>query len=295
MSKESTTSIVYRQMFLEIETELKNKSWTFLFTDGSKIATSTSFSLIHSNGTTITRGVLDEHCSIFSAEATAIKEAAEYANKQKGKFVICSDSRSTINAIENIRMMNPVISRIRDLCIKNPNIIRLMWVPGHSGIHGNELADKIANDSHLSPSILHPVFFEKDITNEINTILQNKYLMEWANYNHRYSKINTDKSKTIFSSTCTRKSAKIMSRLRIGHTKLTHAHILTRSSRPDCIFCFDNQLTVDHILDDCVILLPQRISIFGNVKPSSLLHSINNLSINMFIEFLCKSNLLEEI
>ena len=27
----------------------------------------------------------------------------------------------------------------------------------------------------------------------------------------------------------------------------------------------------------------------------SLLHDLNNLSINMFIDFLCKSNLLEEI
>ena len=105
---------------------------------------------------------------------------------------------------------------------------------------------------------------------------------------------DTDKSKTVFSSKCTLKSTKITARLRIGHTNFTHAHILTRSSRPDCMFCYNNPLTVDHILDDCVVLLPQRISIFGNVKPSSLLHSLNNLSINMFIDFLCKSSLLEE-
>ena len=86
---------------------------------------------------------------------------------------------------------------------------------------------------------------------------------------------DTDKSKTVFSSKCTLKSTKITAGLRLGHRKLTHDHILTRSSRPDCMFCYHNPLTVDHILDDCVVVLPERIAIFGNVKPSSLLQLVN--------------------
>ena len=48
-----------------------------------------------------------------------------------------------------------------------------------------------------------------------------------------------------------RKEDVILTRLRIGHTRLTHRHYLANEDAPECIPC-DRPLTVKHILIQCI-------------------------------------------
>ena len=49
----------------------------------------------------------------------------------------------------------------------------------------------------------------------------------------------------------------ILTRLRIGHTRMTHSFLLTGDSAPECIFC-DLPLTVEHLLVHCTQYDPAR-------------------------------------
>ena len=83
---------------------------------------------------------------------------------QPGKYLIYSDSRSPIDALQNIKKSNSSIFYIRDLCIKHPNKIRLMRVPGNAGFEGNECADRTAKDTHMIPSIMDYSALNSDIS-----------------------------------------------------------------------------------------------------------------------------------
>ena len=50
-----------------------------------------------------------------------------------------------------------------------------------------------------------------------------------------------------------RRDAVVINRLRIGHTRLTHLHLLTGEDLPTCQFC-SLPLTVNHILLECANL-----------------------------------------
>lgn len=53
------------------------------------------------------------------------------------------------------------------------------------------------------------------------------------------------------------KHRRILSRLRIGHTRLTHSHLIDKDDPPDCITC-GVPLTVPHILSDCFAYNTER-------------------------------------
>ena len=293
-AKEKTNPDIYKQLFLETQQKMKLQNWNFIFTDGSKTDCSTSFAVVQCNGTVIKQGLLENHCSVFSAEATAILEAIHFVKSNKGKYVICSDSRSSIEAIKNLRNWDNTIVEIRNICIKQPNKIRLMWVPGHAGISGNEFADIAANEAHITPNFHIYTSFHKDTFNFIKKEIQEQKNMKWNAYNHRYKDLNPFCKKVQFPTDCSSTKSRIIVRLRLGHTQITHEHLLNRSC-PTCPLCNTNIISVDHILNDCPQLQTNRTLIFGRNVPSTLLKNLDLENIDKFINFLDKCNILNKI
>ena len=88
---------------------------------------------------------LPNESSIYSAEAIAIDLAVNIlANPKSSKFIIYSDSKSVLQALQNKDSSTPLITRLLDKMntqSKNNSII-LTWISSHIGIQGNERADK---------------------------------------------------------------------------------------------------------------------------------------------------------
>lgn len=81
---------------------------------------------------------LPNHTSIFIAELFAIDKAIDFAlSTTHNRIVIFSDSLSSLKAITSLEAtQNELGNIIRKLHSANKSI-KLIWVPGHSGIHGN--------------------------------------------------------------------------------------------------------------------------------------------------------------
>ena len=77
--------------------------------------------------------------SILTAELGAILYAIEFISKQPGKYIILTDSLSSISLLKHSDSMrnylsNRIIDRVRALTAHN---IVIEWVPSHVGINGN--------------------------------------------------------------------------------------------------------------------------------------------------------------
>jgi hypothetical protein len=73
------------------------------------------------------------------------------------KYVsICSDSLAALKALQAARTTPPVVQR----CQKSLNVIStqhsvgLYLVPGHAGLRGNEIADKLARDGSVQEGVV---------------------------------------------------------------------------------------------------------------------------------------------
>jgi ribonuclease HI len=89
------------------------------------------------------RNRMRSQTTIFSAEQEAIIKAI-YISKGKGATMIATDSISTMMAGEGTRWTkNP----IREVLNQEKGRVKLMWIPSHSGITGNERADEAAKNA----------------------------------------------------------------------------------------------------------------------------------------------------
>ena len=85
----------------------------------------------------------------------------------------------------------------------------------------------------------------------------------------------------------------IIHRLRIGHTFLTHEHLLRGDTRPGCAVC-GADLTVEHILLHCVSFASDR-ECFYNKTVTTLSELFSNVSTRSIIEFIKKTGLYRKI
>jgi ribonuclease HI len=93
---------------------------------------------------------LPDSTSVFGAELSAIKDSLEWIQQNRvqtenREILICTDSLSAIQAIKfkkkKINICNEIINLINSDRSKS---ITLLWIPGHVGIQGNEIADRLA-------------------------------------------------------------------------------------------------------------------------------------------------------
>ncbi len=141
--KENTMPNLYVQKFFEI---LENfPEYSCIYTDGSKCQNKVASAAVSGRRGFASR--LPDNCSIFTAELTAILMALDniqYFNKDK--IMICSDSKSSLEAMKNKHFENPLVLKILDQCniLSKKYEISFCWIPGHVGIKGNEKADRAA-------------------------------------------------------------------------------------------------------------------------------------------------------
>jgi ribonuclease HI len=103
------------------------------YTDGSKNDEGAGFGVCCLDPHIEIKVGLEKHTTIYEAELLAINNCAETC-------LICSDSQAALKSLQS----NKIKSKTVNKCLENinqlgqNNNLKLVWVPGHSGILGNE-------------------------------------------------------------------------------------------------------------------------------------------------------------
>ena len=85
-----------------------------------------------------------------------------------------------------------------------------------------------------------------------------------------------------------RRDEVVLSRLRLGHSYLTHSYLLKGEPPPECVTC-NYRLTISHILVDCIEYDFFRLILFEN--NFTLTDIFNNVSPNKIISFIKRAGL----
>ena len=88
-----------------------------------------------------------------------------------------------------------------------------------------------------------------------------------------------------------RKEDRILTRLRIGHSRLTHRHYLVNEDFPECIPC-DCPMTIQHMLIECIDTAEIRRQYFNCIDLKTLFNSVAGGTI---LAYLSEINLISQI
>ena len=247
--KSEVDSHIFKTEFLEIKSAYKH--YISIYTDGSKQDEKVACAVISPNFTDSIR--LPDNSSIFTAEAKAIDIALYHIRDQLEKqFIIYSDSLSVLRSLKNLDHRNPLIQQIfrKYNYLSSFKEIVFCWLPSHTNIRGNELADLEAK-SALSLSITNLRIPHSDFKSNIHQYVMNKCQSVWEEQTgNKLHELKPDlNSKCSFLGYSRQIQTKI-TRCRIGHTRLTHSYLLTNEQPPFCISC-NEPFTVKHFLITC--------------------------------------------
>ena len=133
--------------------------------------------------------------------------------------------------------------------------VRFCWIPSHCGIEGNETVDQSAKES-LDQDIdpLAKVHYA-DLKPLINSYIQQLVQIKWDVSVHGrdiyFLKPTLGPPKKCQYLTWAEEV--VITQLRIGHTKATKSHMLSRGPPTTCPHC-GQTLTIDHMLLECAAL-----------------------------------------
>ena len=174
------------------------------------------------------------------------------------------------------------------------------------GVPLNEAADDAARQaaqSNAEPIQLSVPY--KDLYTAIKSSVKSSWQEEWSNTH--CNKLRSIKDSIVASPESAdhnRKSSIIITRLCIGHTRLTHQHLMERRPAPHCPFCANDTFTVEHLLAVCPQLTVSRQRWLSYCTPTTTVEVImkkiltNNykiFEITSIIGFLREHRLLSKI
>ena len=247
-----------------------------IYTDGSKTKDGTAFSIVgYEQNRLLAAEVrkLRDCTSIFSAELYAILLAVRKSQRAHHQDItIVSDSKSSIQAISQLFSKNPLVTLIQEQIQKTNKRYHLCWVPSHVGVSGNERADRAANDATKCNSHLEVSIPKGDIHAQIKKISKAEWLKKWQSTRINQNKFRevTNNLSPLAHSTCEdRKWERTLTRLRLGHSRLTHSYLMSGGAPPSCDNCGEDvRLTIKHLLVECPAHRTARIRFFNSSSPT---------------------------
>lgn len=218
------------------------------YTDGSKTPDGVGFGVICSDYNISTK--IHESESVYSAEAKAILQAIGICKiKNYKKNVIFTDSLSTIEAVKNRSNKSTLATYIRTSIIASAVDIILCWIPAHRGIRFNEEVDnlaKLATNLQFNENVVSM----EDALREIKKTRYDEINNRWNNSTAKLRRVKPDCYKWTSSYRSLRREEVILTRLRIGHSRLTQEYLFKKEAVPLCECGSD--LTIFHIFNECV-------------------------------------------
>ncbi|CAL4095421.1 unnamed protein product [Meganyctiphanes norvegica] len=296
----------------EIQTEIDELDDGIIqcYTDGSHIDRKTGAGIffkpnqiLEVENQTISLGRL---ATVYQAEVIAISNAADIMNKAgitNQTIVILSDSQASLKALAKPLVKQMLVGN----CINNLNIlsqnnlVKLMWVPGHSDIDGNEEADILAKTGAHSlceiPEPAVPVSYRRcrlevrywivkehcKVWNQSDTCLHTKGILRNADKIPAKSLLKLNRNKL----------CQVLQVL-TGHGNLAkHRNKMGKAQSPLCPKCQEAEETPQHYVGDCPAYLNTRISQFGyhTIELSDL---VKNDRIFKLASFVHKTKRLDE-
>ena len=266
-----------------------------IYTDGSKsnhgvgsAVTIPSLSLSDSKS-------LPKQASIFTAEATAILMALDLIKVLPNKtYTIFTDSKSVTETLKQFEPKNPLLQRAKSVINyavhTQHKAISLCWCPAHTGIRGNETVDIIAKMAANNPPTQTSLPYT-DYIPLVRDALNKKWQNRWdLETNNKLQEIKPKIGKWESSFHKKRKYETIMTRLRIGHSNITHVHLMTRERQPRCCGV---PLTVKHFLVICKRHENERELLFPGIhhlrpkeRMKKLLSDSKDINIEKLVKYL---------
>ncbi|XP_015260458.1 PREDICTED: uncharacterized protein LOC107104854 [Cyprinodon variegatus] len=245
--------------------------YVHIFTDGSKNPengkTSCAFYIPELKVKVFKR--LTDHLSIYTAEIMAIMLALYWIEEVKPlRILICSDSSAALTSLKNTLskcrediMLENLLSlyRVRNLGID----VQFLWIPAHSGIKGNEMADSLAKKGLTINGVEVKVPISKtEIKSYIRSKIKVQWQKLWDNGNkgrHLYGiQQKVGEEEPLGKS---RREQGMFSRIRLGHTRLNASlHVIGKHPTGKCDMCSQPE-TIEHVLFEYIKYASQRIDL----------------------------------
>ena len=300
-TKKDKNDVEMRSEFLSHQLEHLTEP---IYTDGSKMGQQVGFAAKLPSSTSSDR--LPKEASIFTAEMYAIKIALEKIINEENRnksFTIYSDSQSAIQALKPNTRISPLTEKITS-AYRNANSLNISidfcWVPGHIGVKGNEEADTAAKNAARDNS-LHThgkAILHTDMKRPIQEAISRAWHSEWLGLGREGAKlreIKQDINGWNSSYHKNRRAETAISRLRIGHTNLTHSYLMEGQANPPICERCNQPITVKHILLECRNYTNIRNKYFTNPTLAIMLGNTTDFSASKLIAYLRETELLSKI
>ncbi|XP_023192676.1 uncharacterized protein LOC111609311 [Xiphophorus maculatus] len=217
---------------------------------------------------------ITDKLTVYTGELMAILMALEWVEETRERaVVICSDSSSALVSIveQNSESRQDIIADINHLMFRIKSygsLVKLVWVPAHIGVIGNELADNFAKNAAKKCIVdLNIKMSKNEVKNISKMYIKDKWQEQWdKGSNARFYYSIQRKVGEFRKCSRNKKEEDIISRLRFGHTGLNSTlKIINKHDTGFCSYCGKLE-TIQHCFLECSKYVREREELIRNLN-----------------------------